>query len=117
MPLLPLRCHLLGDKRNSFATIEIEQNKDVSILKKMIKTDKANKLTNFDAGDLILHHVSLSLAEFETQFDNLRLDSYQILSDADKISSIFPNASDGLVHIVVDLPPGTSAYPSFPNNS
>jgi len=117
LALLSLRCHLLGDERNAFFTIEIEQTKDISILKKIIKADKSIKLTNFDARELILHNVSISLADFETQFDTLKLESYPILSDADKISPIFPNTSDDRrVHIVVDLPSGTPANTSFPNN-
>jgi len=118
IPLLSLRCHLLGDERNKFFTVKISKNDDISILKEMIKEKKSIKLTNFDAGELILHNVSLSLADFETQFDTLKLESYPILSDADKISTIFPNTSDDRrVHIVVDLPSGTPAYTSFPSNS
>jgi hypothetical protein len=117
MPLLSLRCHLLGDKRNTFITIEIEQNKDVSILKKMIKKDKSVKLAKFDASDLILHNVSLATADFDTQFDTLELESRPILSDTTKLSSIFTNTPDDLVHIIVTSPPGTPAYISVPNNS
>jgi len=40
VPLLSLRCN----KRNAFITIEIEQNEDLSILKKMIKKDKSIEL-------------------------------------------------------------------------
>ena len=108
MPVMSLRCHLLGDKRNTFFTVKISKDDDVSILKKMIKKDKSVKLANFDASDLILYNVSLPIADFDTQFDTLQLESHPILSDANKLSSIFPNTSDDLIHIIVNLPPGTS---------
>ncbi len=100
-----------------FFTVKFLKDNDISILKDGIKEKNSIQLTNFDACELILHNVSLSLADFETQFDTLKLESYPILSDADKISTIFPNTSDDRrVHIAVDLPSGTPAYMSFPNN-
>jgi len=102
MPLLPLHCHLLSD-RNTFFTVKIPEDKSV-------------KLAEFDASDLILHNVSLPIADFHTQFDTLQLESHSILSDANKLSSIFPDTLDDLVHIIVNLP-GTPTYISVPNNS
>jgi hypothetical protein len=116
MPLLSLRCHLLGDKRNTFFTVKISKDEDVSILKKMIKKDKSIKLAKFDASDLILYNLSLPIANFDTQFDTLQLESHSILSDANKLSSNFPDTSDDLVHIIVNLP-GTSTSIPPPNNS
>ena len=82
----------------------------------MIKEDKSVKLAKFDASDLILYNVSLPIANFDTQFDTLQLESHSILSDANKLSSNFPDTSDDLVHIIVNLP-GTSASIPPPNNS
>lgn len=77
---------------------------------------KSIKLAKFDASDLVLHNVSLPIADFDTQFGTLQLESQSILSDANKVSSIFPDTSDELVHIVVNLP-GTPTYISVPHNS
>ena len=88
MPLLSLRCHPLGDKRNIFFTVKISKDEDVSILKKMIKKDKSVKLAKFDASDLILHNISLATADFDTQFDTPELESCPILSDTIKQFSL-----------------------------
>jgi len=68
----------------------------------MIKSKKSVKLAKFDASDLILHNVSLPIAEFNTQFDTLQLELHPILPDVNKLSSIFPNTSDDLVHIIIN---------------
>jgi hypothetical protein len=83
----------------------------------MIKEYNTIKLANFDAGELILHNVSLPLVDIDTKLDALNLESYPILSDTTKLSSIFPDALKEDLHIVVDFPSGTLTYISVPNNS
>jgi hypothetical protein len=105
-----------GTSRNIFFTVKISKDEDVSILKEMIKSKKPIKLANLDASNLILRNVSLPTADFDTQFDTLELESHPILSDTTKLSSNFPDTSDDLVHIIVNLP-GTSTSIPPPNNT
>jgi len=60
MSTFALNCLLLDDdsKRQVF-TVEIPESKNVSILKKIIKEEKAHQLAHLDASDLILWKVRL----------------------------------------------------------
>lgn len=52
-----------------------------------------------------MSHVSLPLADLDSKLDPLSLKSYQILSlPTAKLSSIFRNPRDDLLHIWVDYP-------------
>ena len=109
--LFDLHCHLYGDRRNKTFTIRIEKNNDVSMLKNMVKRDLSVALNNVDAKDLVLYHAPLSVADLaDTQWDRLDLSSYPILSDATRLSAISFATQDDRLHIIVDLPSGTSTY-------
>ena len=58
MSTFALNCLLLNDdsKRQVF-TVKIPKSENVSILKKMIKEEKASQLAHLDASDLILWKV------------------------------------------------------------
>jgi len=63
MSTLSLNCLLLGDSNDpeKIFTVEIEKNKNVSVLKDMIKGKKSNSLSDVDASDLVLLKVSVPL--------------------------------------------------------
>lgn len=65
MSTFSLNCLLLRDSESydpeNIFTVEIEQNKNVSILKDLIKEKKSNSLADVDACDLVLLKVSIPL--------------------------------------------------------
>jgi hypothetical protein len=54
-----LNCFVLGDDESKVFTVEVSKDKNVSILKKLIKEEKAHLLSNVDASDLDLWKVCL----------------------------------------------------------
>jgi len=58
-----LRCLLYIDKAEKVFTVEIERNKDVSILKKLIKEEAPISLGDVETKDLILLNVNLLLED------------------------------------------------------
>ena len=59
--LLSLNCFVLGDDPDRMFTVEIPKTKNVSILKKLIKDEKAAHLEQIDASDLDLWQVSFPI--------------------------------------------------------
>jgi Leucine-rich repeat (LRR) protein len=59
--ILSLNCLVLGDDPEKMFTVEIDEAKNVSILKKLIKEEKASRLEHVDASDLQLWKLDLHL--------------------------------------------------------
>ena len=57
MSMLSLNCLLLNDDSAQVFTVEIPASKNVSILKKMTKEEKARHLNHLAASDLVLWKV------------------------------------------------------------
>ncbi|KAK2467191.1 hypothetical protein APHAL10511_000740 [Amanita phalloides] len=69
--LVLLNCLLAGDKEDQVFTVEIAKNKNVSILKKMIKEEKKSLFDHVDASKLDLFQVSLPVDDnFEEWIKN-----------------------------------------------
>jgi len=101
LPMLSLNCFVLGDDEDQVFTVEIETNKNVSILKDLIKEKKAPHLNHVAASDLELWNVSfpidnLSSEEPSTVAPKLR-SNRKLLSFADDLL-------DDHVHILVKAP-------------
>jgi hypothetical protein len=58
--LLSLNCLVVGDDLKKVFTVEVEKTKNVSILKKLIKEEKAPHLDHVAASDLDLWNISLA---------------------------------------------------------
>jgi hypothetical protein len=56
-----LNCFVLGDKENNVFTVKVPKTDNVSILKKLIKEEKAHRLCHVDASDLELWEVSFPI--------------------------------------------------------
>jgi len=57
MSTLSLNCYLLGDDSTKVFTVEVPESKNISILKKMVKEEKARHLAHLDPSDLTLWKV------------------------------------------------------------
>jgi Crinkler effector protein N-terminal domain len=83
--VLSLNCFLLGDDSDRMFTVEIPKNKNVNILKKIIKEEKTPHLDHIAASDLDLWQVSFPIDDLPSK--NLatvgpKLRSEKFLSDA-----------------------------------
>ena len=98
MPFLSLNCFVFGDDPNRTFTVEIPKNKNVSILKKLIKEEKAHHFNHVDASDLDLWHASFPIGDLRSEIPPTvgpELRSEQLLSD------IFPSELDtNHIHVV-----------------
>jgi hypothetical protein len=70
---LSLNCFFLGDDPDRTFTVKIPKNKNVSILKKLIKEEKAPHLDYVAASDLDLWQVSFPIDDLETELGNINL--------------------------------------------
>jgi hypothetical protein len=107
-----INCLLEGDP--VAFTVEIDEPRNVSSLKKEIKKDKAVTLADVDADDLTLYHVNLKYVNSDEQARITQvkeaLKGSEPLRPLRKLSNIkdgFPEDED-LVHIIVQLPPSES---------
>ena len=105
---LSLNCIILGDKHDRVFTVEVPKNKNVSILKKLIKEEKASRLKGVDASDLDLWKVSLPVDTVTQKLTVDDIETCRKLRSVEKISSTFGEAlEDEHVHILVEAPTGT----------
>ena len=106
---LSLNCLIHGEVPEKMFTVEIEKTKNVSILKKLIKEEKASRLEHVDASDLDLWMVDLRLAELGAEPVHVNLDTVSKLSPPRKKLSFFFNhdIDDECLHIIAKAP-GTS---------
>ena len=95
-----LNCFTLGDDLKKTFTVEIEKTKNVSILKKLIKEEKAPHLDHVAASDLDLFQVSLPRdGDVDASLQNLKpLDSLLPLSQ------VFQRVKENYLHVVVRAP-------------
>jgi hypothetical protein len=109
--LRSLNCFVLGSRGDQVFTVEIPITKNVSILKKLIKEEKAPHLDHVASSDLELWKVSLSVDSLTQQ---LTVDEgLRKLHPVNKISSLFGEAlNDELVHVLVQSPSG-AVHPRF----
>ena len=105
--LLSLNCFLLGDDPDRTFTVEIPKNKNVSILKDLIKEKNPSSLGNIDAKNIDIWQVSFPIDDLPSKNPPTvgpKLRSEKLLSDA------FPSKLDiNHIHIVV-RPPGQGKY-------
>jgi hypothetical protein len=101
---LSLNCLVFGDEEDKVFTVEVEKTKNVSILKKLIKEEKAPHLDHVAASDLDLWMVDLGPGPVRVNLDN-----YPKLSPPrKKLSLVFDDTvDDQRLHIIVKAP-GTS---------
>jgi hypothetical protein len=104
MPL-SLNCLFDGDDPDQTFTVEIPNDKNVSILKDLIKEKKASRLKDIDASDLQLWQVS---SKTEHNFAG-----YPKLSPpTKKLTTFFTDVPDGYLHVIAKAP-GTSRQSSL----
>jgi hypothetical protein len=106
MSTIALNCVLSGDGPGQIFTVKIPSNKNVSILKDIIK-ELHNTFSNTVATDIRLFKVSLSEAELREQGGAPgKFDPTQELSwPLDEISDHFPSPAEHLVHVVAHWKP------------
>ena len=82
--LLSLNCFLLGDHPDRMFTVEILNNKNVSILKKLIKEENPMSLDNVDVENIDLWRVSFPIDDLPSKNPTTvgpKLRSEKLLSD------------------------------------
>ena len=88
---------------------------NVSILKKLIKEERAHHLAHLDASDLTLYKVSLSAADVDSRLKVANTDSKGKssmtrihLQPLEELKEVFPEPlQKNHVHIIVEHGPGT----------
>ncbi|KAJ3499972.1 hypothetical protein NLJ89_g9993 [Agrocybe chaxingu] len=102
---LSLNCLVVGDDPDRVFTVEIPKNKNVSILKKLIKEEKAPHLDHVAASDLDLWQVSFPIDDLETELGNIDLAGYPKLSPpSKKLSTFFTDVADDCLHVIAKVP-------------
>ncbi|KAK2464093.1 hypothetical protein APHAL10511_003880 [Amanita phalloides] len=98
--LLSLNCFVLGDDPKESFTVEIAKNKNVNVLKKMIKEEKRSLFDHVDASKLDLFKVSLPVDDnFEEGIKNTHP-----LESLASLARLFPHVERDHIHIVVQGP-------------
>ena len=102
---LSLNCLVVGDDRDRSFTVKIPKNKNVYILKALIKEKKAPHLNHVDASDLDLWKIDFPFDDLETELGNINLISYPKLSPPYKrLSTFFTDAADDCLHVIAKVP-------------
>ena len=106
---LSLNCLIHGEVQEKTFTVKIEKTENVSILKKLIKEEKAPHLDHVAASDLDLWMAAdLHLDEFGEGPVHVNLDTYLKLSPPrKKLSSFFTDGrivDDECLHIIAKVP-------------
>ena len=83
--------------------VEIAKDKNVGILKKLIKEEKSHDLKHVDASKLNLTQVSLPVDD--DLEENLKKVDLVPLASLLPLSQVFPHVEENRVHIVVQAPP------------
>ena len=101
--LLSLNCFVLGDDLKKVFTVEVQKDKNVSILKKLIKEEKACRLEHIDASDLDLWNVSILFNDDAGErLENI--DNLEPLKPLLSLSQAFPHVEENHLHVVVRPP-------------
>ena len=102
---LSLNCLVVGDDPDRTFTVEIPKNKNVSILKDLIKEKKARHFDHVAASDLDLWQVSLPIDGLETELRNINLAGYPKLSPpSKKLATFFTDVADDCLHVIAKAP-------------
>src|SRR6266699_3411019 len=113
---LSLNSLVVGDDPDRTFTVEVPKNKTISILKKLIKEEKARHFEHVDASDLDLWQVSFPIDDLETELGNINLSRYPKLSPpSKKLTTFFTDAADDCLHVIAKAP-GTSRQSSLWNH-
>jgi hypothetical protein len=103
-----LNCCILGDynPRRVF-TVEIANNKTVSILQEIIKNKNKYAFEHVDADTLVLWKVSIPVDDnFKDSFNKHNFVEKRALVPVDRLSKVFASVpEEGHLHIVVKAPP------------
>jgi hypothetical protein len=105
---IKLWCLLLGSKTPF--NVAIEQDKEIYDLKKLIKDERKNDLSNVDASNLILWSVEIdqSLLNDKGFSINQRLSNENKLSAPDTIGATFFNVGGTNIRVIAGVPVATS---------
>ena len=101
--LLSLNCLVLDDDLKKVFTVEVEKTKNVSILKKLIKEEKAPHLDHVAASDLDLWNVSIPM-DVDTDAKLKNINNLEPLDALLRLSDVFPRVEESHLHILVQAP-------------
>jgi len=98
---LSLNCLVLGDDPKKWFTVEIDHNKNISILKGMIKGEKANLFKGVDASDLELFQVSIPIDDDAYQLNE---SNREPLKSPLPLLQLFHRVEPNHLHVLVQVP-------------
>ena len=105
---LSLNCFLLGDDPDRMFTVKVPKTKNVSILKSLIKKEKASRLKDVDASDLDLWKADFPISDLPTK--NLSTDGTK-LGSGELLSDVFPSELNiKSIHVTVYVPVRSEYY-------
>ncbi|CAA7268474.1 unnamed protein product [Cyclocybe aegerita] len=117
MSTIAINCLISGDDPDKIFTVEISSNKNVSILRGIIKGE-SQALSSIDSKAIRLFKVSLSDADLEQARDPRKIDAAQELSSPlAEISAIFKDLPKDKVHVIALAPTGTGNHQRPPSLS
>ena len=105
--IITLNCCILSDDPSHVFSLKIDNNKNVSVLRKAIKDEKKPAFDSITANRLNLWNVSIKIND--NLPEKLREHSHKKALCLTKIlSDVFPNGTLAVntLHIVIDAPPG-----------
>ena len=100
--LLSLNCFLLGDDFDRMFTVEISKNKNVSILKELIKEKNLSSLGNVDVKNIDLGKVSIPIDD-DVGKRLEKIDNLKLLKPHLSLSHVFPHVEENHLHVVVRI--------------
>jgi len=102
---LSLNCLVVGDNHDRTFTVKISKVENVSILKKLIKEEKAHRFNHVDASDLDLWRVSFPIDDLEKELGSINLAGYLKLSPpSKKLTTFFTDVEDDCLHVIAKVP-------------
>ena len=104
---LSLNCFLVGDDFDRIFTVQIPKDKNVSILKSLIKKKKAPHLNHVDCSDIELRQVSFPIDDLKTELLNNFAGYPKLSPPYKKLNTFFTGVPDDCLHIIAKAP-GTS---------
>ena len=113
---LSLNCFVVGDDPDRIFTVQVPKTDNVSILKDLIKEEKAPHLNHVAASDLDLWKVDVPIDDLATELGNINLALYPKLSPpSKKLTIFFTDAVDDCLHVIAKAP-GMSRQSSLSNH-
>jgi hypothetical protein len=106
MSTISINCLVSGDGPDKIFIVKIPSNKNVSILKDLIK-ERSGDFSSVDAMDIQLFKVSLAPDEAHRATNPLQIKNAERLSSPlAKISVVFGDLPDDIVHLIALAPTG-----------